>query len=272
MELSVIITTYNSPAWLQKVLWGYQTQGFKDFEMVIADDGSTNDTKQLIDSMRNEVFYPIQHIWQADEGFRKCEILNKAIVASKAGYLVISDGDCIPRQDFLQVHVDKRKQGCFLSGGYNKLPMELSQKITKEDILSQNCFDINWLKANGLPSTFTNTKFTAEGFKAAFLNFVTPTNASWNGHNSSAWKQDIYNINGFNEDMRYGALDREMGERLMNNGIKGLQIRYSAICVHLDHARGYKNKKDLAENKAIWDRTKKEKIKWTGNGIVKGSI
>ena len=111
MELSVIITTYNSPAWLQKVLWGYQTQGFKDFEMVIADDGSMSDTKQLIDTMRSEVFYPIQHIWQADEGFRKCEILNKAIVASKAGYLVISDGDCIPRQDFLQVHIDKRKQG-----------------------------------------------------------------------------------------------------------------------------------------------------------------
>ncbi len=60
---SVIITTYNSPAWLQKVLWGYQTQTFKDFEMVIADDGSTGDTKHLIDSMsKPEVFYPIQHI------------------------------------------------------------------------------------------------------------------------------------------------------------------------------------------------------------------
>jgi glycosyltransferase involved in cell wall biosynthesis len=271
MELSVIITTYNSPVWLQKVLWGYQTQTFKDFEMVIADDGSTDDTRQLIDAMRNEVFYPVQHVWQADEGFRKCEILNKAIIASKANYLVISDGDCIPRKDFLQVHIDKRKQACFLSGGYNKLPMELSQKITREDIFAQHCFDINWLKANGLPSNFTNTKFTAKGLKAAFLNFITPTNASWNGHNSSAWKQDILNVNGFNEDMRYGALDREMGERLLNSGIKGLQVRYSAVCIHLDHARGYKNKKDLAENKAIWDRTKREKIKWTNNGIVKGT-
>src|SRR5690349_8821332 len=194
MELSVIITTYNSPAWLQKVLWGYASQTFKDFEVVIADDGSTEDTRELIDEMRKEVFYPVQHIWQKDEGFRKCEILNKAIVASKADYLVISDGDCIPRKDFLEVHVDKRKQGCFLSGGYNKLPMELSQKITKEDIFNQNCFDVHWLKANGLPSTFKNTKFTAGGIKASFLNFITPTNASWNGHNSSAWKQDILDI------------------------------------------------------------------------------
>jgi glycosyltransferase involved in cell wall biosynthesis len=269
MKLSVIITTYNSPAWLQKVLWGYQTQTFTDFEVVIADDGSTDDTRQLINDMRNEVFYTIQHVWHADEGFRKCEILNKAIVASKADYLVISDGDCIPRKDFLQVHVSKRKQGYFLSGGYNKLPMQLSETITREDIFNQNCFDINWLKANGLPSSFKNTKFTTKGFKAALLNFVTPTNASWNGHNSSAWKQDIYNVNGFNEDMRYGALDREMGERLINNGIKSLQIRYSAICVHLDHSRSYKNEKDLAANKAIWERTKKEKLKWIDHGIVK---
>ena len=269
MKLSVIITTYNSPAWLQKVLWGYQTQTFTDFEVVIADDGSTNDTRQLINDMRNEVFYTIQHIWHADEGFRKCEILNKAIVASKADYLVISDGDCIPRKDFLQVHVSKRKQGYFLSGGYSKLPMQLSETITREDIFNQNCFDINWLKANGLPSSFKNTKFTAKGFKAALLNFVTPTNASWNGHNSSAWKQDVLDVNGFNEDMRYGALDREMGERLMNNGVKSLQIRHSAICVHLDHSRSYKNKKDLAVNKAIWERTKKEKLKWTEFGIVK---
>lgn len=269
MKLSVIITTYNSPEWLQKVLWGYQAQTFRDFEMIIADDGSGNDTRELIDNMKKEVFYPVQHIWHPDEGFRKCTILNKGIVASKADYLVISDGDCIPRKDFLQVHLNRRKEGHFLSGGYSKLPMELSKKITQEDIFNQRCFDLRWLKTNGLPSTFKNTKFTAKGVKAAMLNLVTPTNASWNGHNSSAWKKDLYAINGFNEQMRYGALDREMGERLENSGIKGLQIRYSAICVHLDHSRGYRNKKDLENNKAIWMRSRKEKLTWTNDGISK---
>ena len=109
MKLSVIITTYNSPEWLQKVLWGYQAQTFRDFEMIIADDGSKSETKDLIDKMRAEVSYPMQHIWHPDEGFRKCTILNKGIVAAKADYLVISDGDCIPRKDFLQVHFNKRK-------------------------------------------------------------------------------------------------------------------------------------------------------------------
>ncbi|MFT4153858.1 glycosyltransferase family 2 protein [Parafilimonas sp.] len=271
MQLSVIITTYNSPAWLQKVLWGYETQTFKDFEMVIADDGSTGETRLLIDNMRKEVFYPVQHIWQPDEGFRKCTILNKAIAASKTGYLVISDGDCIPRKDFLEVHINRRKQGHFLSGGYSKLPMDISQQVTKDDIFNQRCFDIRWLKANGLPSSFKNNKFTAAGFKAGLLNFITPTRASWNGHNSSAWKKDIYAINGFNEQMRYGALDREMGERLENNGIKGLQIRYNAVCVHLDHARSYKNKEDLAKNKAIWMKSRREKLTWIEDGIIKSA-
>ncbi len=269
MNLSVIITTYNSHAWLQKVLWGYQTQTYHDFEMIIADDGSSNDTRILIDDMRRELFYPVQHIWQEDEGFRKCTILNKAIIASKTEYLVISDGDCIPRKDFLQVHIAKRKQGYFLSGGYSKLPLQVSEKISKEDIYNQNCFNINWLKANGLSSSFKNKKFTSKEWQASFLNFITPTNASWNGHNSSAWKKDIYDVNGFNEDMRYGALDREMGERLMNNGVKGLQIRYSAICVHLDHARSYKNKNDIESNKLLWKKAKQENIKWIDNGIIK---
>ena len=75
MKLSVIITTYNAPAWLQKVLWGYEAQTFRDFEMVIADDGSTDETRSLIDRMRKAVAYPVQHIWHADEGFRKCSFL-----------------------------------------------------------------------------------------------------------------------------------------------------------------------------------------------------
>ena len=67
--------------------------------------------------------------------------------------------------------------------------------------------------------------------------------------------------------MRYGALDRELGERLMNKGIKGKQIRYSAICLHLDHKRSYKNQKDIDANKKIREEVKARKITWTKNGI-----
>jgi len=75
-----------------------------------------------------------------------------------------------------------------------------------------------------------------------FLNTLTTTNPTWNGHNVSGWKDDVIAVNGYNEDMQYGGLDRELGERLINYGIKGKQIRYSAICVHLDHPRPYRTK------------------------------
>jgi len=96
--ISVIFTTYNSPRWLEKVLWGFDAQTDQDFEIVIADDGSREDTRQLIKRFARATDRPIQHIWQEDDGFQKCRILNKAIVAARGDYLILTDGDCIPRR------------------------------------------------------------------------------------------------------------------------------------------------------------------------------
>ena len=267
VKISVIISTYNSEAWLEKVLWGYQNQSFKDFEIVIADDGSGPKTKACIDKLRSDVFYPIVHVWQEDEGFQKSKILNKAIMACSAPYIVMSDGDCIPRNDFLSVHNKYKTKGYFLSGGYFMLPMNISEHITKEDILNGNCFDIKWLKKHGLASSFKNNKLTSHGLKAGFLNSITPTKASWNGHNASGWKKDILAVNGFDERMQYGGQDRELGERLVNRGIKSKQIRYSAICIHLDHKRGYKTPDSIAKNRAIREKTREKQLSWTDYGI-----
>ena len=96
----------------------------------------------------------------------------------------MSDGDCIPRKDFVEQHVKYREEGYFLSGGYFMLPMNISEKITKEDIYEERCFDLHWLKENGLSTSFKNQKLTAGGVTASILNLITPTNASWNGHNT----------------------------------------------------------------------------------------
>ena len=93
------------------------------------------------------------------------------------------------------------------------------------------------------------------GFISKILNWITPTNASWNGHNSSGWKKDIENVNGFDERMQYGGQDRELGERLFNFGLKSKQLRYSAVCVHLDHKRGYKTPESIAKNLGIRNTT-----------------
>lgn len=267
--ISVIVSTYNSEEWLEKVLWGYETQTFRDFEVVIADDGSKQPTFDLIKSIQKQVNFPIKHIWQEDDGFQKSRILNKAIVACNAEYILMSDGDCIPRKDFLEVHINKREKGFFLSGGYFMLPMHISKIIQKDDILSERCFNLNWLKSKGLKSSFKNNKLKAKGFFQELLNLVTPTKATWNGHNASGWKEDILAVNGFDERMQYGGQDRELGERLFNLGIKSKQIRYSAVCIHLDHKRGYKTPETIAKNKAIRKNTVENKITKTAFGIVK---
>ena len=268
-DTSIIISTYNSPDWLAKVLYGYNNQTYQAFEIVIADDGSNQETIDLIETLKKEVFYPIVHVWHEDNGFQKSEILNKAIIKCSTPYIIMSDGDCIPRKDFVEVHVKHREEGFFLSGGYFMLPMDISKTITKEDIYKEHCFNLKWLKQNGLKASFKNNKLTASGLKSVVLNNITPTNASWNGHNASGWKKDIVAINGFDERMQYGGQDRELGERLMNLGIKSKQIRYSAICIHLDHKRGYKNEASIAKNRAIRDATLSEKKTYTDFGIVK---
>ncbi|WP_419214203.1 glycosyltransferase family 2 protein [Maribacter sp. X9] len=268
-KISVIISTYNAEEWLEKVLWGFEKQIFKDFEVVIADDGSREATKDLIEEISMKVHYPIIHVWQEDEGFQKSRILNKAVMACSAEYIIMTDGDCIPREDFVQVHYINKEKGYFISGGYYMLPMNISKLITLEDIEKQKCFNIHWLKEKGIPKTFKNNKLTANGLISKLLNWVTPTNASWNGHNSSGWKKDIENVNGFDERMQYGGQDRELGERLFNFGIKSKQLRYSAVCVHLDHKRGYKTPESIAKNVGIRNTTKKEKRVWTYYGITK---
>lgn len=269
VDTSIIISTYNAPEWLEKVLIGYNNQSYRAFEIVIADDGSTQETIDLIARLQNEVFYKIIHVWHEDNGFQKSQILNKAIVKCTTPYIIMSDGDCIPRKDFVEMHVKHREEGFFLSGGYFMLPMDISKKINNEDIMTGACFNLKWLKSQGLKGSFKNNKLNSSGFKSWFLNTVTPTNASWNGHNASGWKTDILAINGFDERMQYGGQDRELGERLMNLGIKAKQLRYSAICVHLDHKRGYKNMESINKNIAIRQKTRGEKIVKTAFGILK---
>lgn len=267
MEVSVIITTYNAENWLRKVLVGFSVQTETDFEIVIADDGSTDATKAVIAEFSSKFKYPIVHVWHPDEGFQKSKILNRAIVRSNSDYLLFTDGDCIPRADYVAVHVHHKEVGYFLSGGYFKLPMDLSHKIDETDIISQRCFNVKFLRSNGLKNSFKLIKLTQKKLLARFMNWVTPTKRSWNGHNASGFKSDLLAINGFNQDMQYGGLDRELGERLFIAGLLSKQIRYSAVCLHLDHARGYFSKDGWNKNLAIRAYNKKHKIAITPNGI-----
>jgi len=267
--ISIILTTYNSETWLEKVLWGYTMQSHNDFELIIADDGSTNETKNLIEKFQSEFKNPILHVWQKDEGFQKTKILNKAIIKASCDYILFSDGDCIPRNDFVATHVKYQKKGNFLSGGYFKLNDFVSNSISEIDIKNQSCFQTKWLLENGLKWNFKLIKLTKNKFFAFFMNWITPTKKTFNGHNTSCFKDDLIAVNGFNEDMKYGGLDREIGERLLHNNVRSIQIRYSAICLHLNHDRSYATKDNWLKNNNIRQFNKQNKVIAIQNGLSK---
>ncbi len=268
-EVSVILSTYNQPRWLEKALWGYMTQTFKAFDLIVADDGSGEETADLIKYYQENSALNLHHIWQPDKGFRKCRILNQAIRETDAEYLIFSDGDCIPRKDFVEQHLRNHRKGCFLSGGNIKLSKKVSEAITRDDLDAQRPFELRWLLKMGQPLSSKFIKLIRNPATAVLLNRITPTRITWNGHNVSGWRADVLKVNGYNEDMMYGGLDRELGERLMNAGVTGRQIRYSAICVHLEHNRPYKQISAIRENKAIRREVKNNKVVWTENGVVR---
>lgn len=266
-KASVIISTYNKPNWLAMVLHSYSLQTVTNFEIVIADDGSDEKTKKVIDQFSSESKLKVIHVWHKDEGFQKTKILNKAIMASNSDYLIFTDGDCLARQDFVETHLRLRKKYRALSGGYFKLVESVTELMTKSVISKQNCFNKSWLLEVGQPKSFKLNKLTKSKQKAIFFNRITPTKATFDGMNLSCYKADILAVNGFDERMKYGGLDREVGERMMNNGVKFKQVRYSCICVHLHHDRPYKNIETQQFNKTIRKQTKRSNAKWTNYGV-----
>jgi glycosyltransferase involved in cell wall biosynthesis len=269
MKLSVVVSTYNQPEWLEKVLHGYLRQTHREFEILIADDGSDDRTTAVIERFRPLAWFPLSRIWHADEGYRRQTILNVTLQKVAHDYIVMTDGDCIPREDFLEIHARYAAPKTFLSGGYCKLPMDLSKAITFKEIESGVIFDAAYLREHGLKEISPTLRVALPPFLGRVMDAVTPTKPTWNNCNASGWTEDLIAVNGFNEDMQYGGADRELGERLANRGIEGVQIRNQAIVLHLDHKRGYKTPETMKKNMAIRDEVVASGSVWCANGIQK---
>lgn len=264
-SVGVIVSTYNNPEWLEKVLWGLMNQTHPANEILIADDGSDERTRELIRRYQSRL--PLKHVWHEDRGFRKTTILNQAVLAAQSEYLIFMDQDLVPRRDFISQHYKHARRGHFVSGGAIMVPETLSHALTEEDIRSGNAFRIGWLRTHGMPWNWKMSKLWSNPLLCRLMNFLTPTNASWNGGNASTWREYIIQAKGFDTRMRYGAEDREFGQRLENAGITGIQLRYGTPLLHLYHQRPYRNEQDWQANRAIWQQTKKEHLITTSYGL-----
>jgi glycosyltransferase involved in cell wall biosynthesis len=264
MKVSVIISAHGSPAWLTKVLWGYECQTFNNFDVIVAEDGIHDETRAVLNDFGRISNMDIRHISHKSDGSREPRILNKAILATHSDYIIFSNDHCVPRNDFVEAHMMQARRRHFLTGGYFRVPLKISKAITREDIATLFAFDWRWLFAHGLTPTkllwMSNQKIIRRLFGTAF--------PFWRGFNSSAWKEDILSINGFNEDLYMGEHNWDFGDRLVRRGVQGISVRESAICIYLDRARDMMRKQDNPQKKLNKDKNLRTGA-WAVNGISK---
>jgi len=244
---SVILATYRHPELLRRVLWGYRFQSTSDFEVLVADDGSGPDTAAVVAEASSELPVPVRHVWHEDQGYRKCTILNRAVSLARSPYLIFSDGDCIPRNDFVEAHLRLRRPGRFLSGGTLRLREEATPMIDRDVIESGRATDLAWLRGTGWRPGRRQLRLVRSRRLAAFLDHVTPTSATWNGCNASVERDAVFEANGFECSLGSGGQDREFGARLNNAGLRGIQVRHRAVLVHLYHTRPYRTAESEAD-------------------------
>lgn len=272
VSTEVIVTTYNNPTALHFALLGLEGQTTQDFRVCIADDGSGPDTQNVVNFWRIRLGEDrFRHVWHPDNGFAKNEILNKAIASSGADYLIFIDGDCLASPGYIKRHFDLRQPHLFVSGSLIRMPLTVNPLLSDELITSKRVFQLDWLKAHGCV-TRLGTWLKTASLPLVFANFlerISPVKKVWNGCNSAGWRADLLKVNGFDEAMKYGAEDVEMGVRLNNAGIHGRHNRYTAPLLHIEHARGYADPVVAAANKRYMKSVRRSGRTWTAQGIVK---
>lgn len=267
-SVDVIIATYNWPRALELVLWGFAAQRDRDFRVIIADDGSGPETRHLIDRLRRETGLEIAHIWHEDRGFRKCEILNRAILASRAEYLIFTDGDTIPRDDFVEVHRRVAERGVYAAGMTVRLPEAISKRITVEDVVRGRVTDRAWLSAHGVQLGRHALRFFRSYWLNRLFDWCTTSRRRFRGLNAAAFREDLLRVNGFNNAMAYGGLDAELGDRLDNLGLRNRRVRFRAMTVHLWHSRPWREAQVVKQNAAERRRIRRKRVVRTPAGIA----
>ncbi|HLV91777.1 MAG TPA: glycosyltransferase family 2 protein [Aequorivita sp.] len=259
MKTSLLISTYNWPEALELVLMSAKRQSVKPDEILIADDGSSDETKQLILEFQNKSVIPIHHFWHEDKGFRKSIILNKAIAGAKGDYIIQVDGDCILHKDFVRDHKALAQAGVYLYGSRVNIQEEFLPELFQSQKLSFKFFD------RGIKKRTRNLRIP---LLSSFYRVGDKVSHKMRGCNVSFWKKDVVAVNGYNEKFEgWGREDSELIIRMMNNGVRGRRLRYRGIVYHIWHK--VKDQSRFEINDSIQQKAIDEKKKWCENGIDK---
>jgi len=260
MKTTIIITTYNRPDALKKVLDGFLNQTLPPIEIIIADDGSGDETKKVVKNFLNKPAYPVYHVWQKDNGFRLAEIRNKAINHSLGEYIILIDGDCIPEKHFIEDHISLASKGYFFQGKRVLVNKKITNTFSCRQIALKG--QLLWQALSG------NISNAHHIFRMPFFPASSKKSLSGiRGCNMGFFKDDLITVNGFNQDfIGWGREDSEIVVRLYKFGIKRKEHPFMAICFHLWHDEG--NRTNLTVNDEILEKTKKSKNYFCTNGLI----
>ena len=226
MKVSLIISTYNQPDALAKVLQGATRQTRCPNEILIADDGSAEATRRLVDQWRPQARCPVRHLWHADEGFRKTAILNKAVQAATGDYLIFLDGDCVPHPRFVEDHVRLAEPGFWVQGRRCFVKEKFVPEFTPGETPVWR-----WLLTARISGVFKSVRLPFP------LVCRDKKQRGIIGCNMAFWRDDIVAVNGFDEEYAGWGIgeDSDLGTRLYHLGRLRKFVYAHAIIYHLNH-------------------------------------
>ncbi|MFZ1731115.1 MAG: glycosyltransferase [Bacteroidota bacterium] len=237
---SLVVAVYNRPDYLRMIFAACARQSHKDFEIIVADDGSAPDIAKVVEDARTGYGLSIQHLWHDDSGWRKNVMLNNAIRAARSEYLVFIDGDCLPHADFLADHIEAMEEGYYLCGRRVETSARWTERLTLRDVEKGRFERIS--AALWWDGLLGKAKRVEDGlrFESPLLrNILHGSDRGMLGSNFSVHRASLAAINGFDEgyDGPGCGEDSDVELRLNLLGLRARSLRHRAIQMHLYHSR-----------------------------------
>lgn len=261
MLVSLLISTYNWKEALSLCLYSVFAQTVKPYEILIADDGSREDTRQLIEKMREKTDIPIVHVWHEDKGFRLSAIRNRSIEKAKGDYIIQIDGDIILDRYFIADHLELAEKGYFVCGSRVLLGRMYTTRLLRG--------------IERYPAALKQSvSFMLNAFRSRILRhylagrYARRSMLSIRGCNMAFWKEDLLRVNGYNEALEmWGQEDVEISYRLLHAGVQKKQLKMGGVQFHLYHK--FASRENLEYHEQVLQKVIDGKIIWCENGINK---
>ena len=244
--ITIIVTTYDREDALDAVLRSLARQTDMDFDVVVADDGSSAATGQLIETWKPKIGHRLEHVWHADQGFRAAEIRNRAILAARGAYCVFLDGDCIVRPDFVANHRRLAERGWFVTGNRVLLSAELTTRVLREKLMPESWSFARWLteRWRGGVNRLSALLHLPLGPLRRIRQRVWQDARSCN---LAIWRSDLDRVDGFDADYSgWGKEDSDIIVRLLHAGVHRKDGMFATGVVHLWHAEA--DRSQLSDN------------------------